>query len=241
MIEARVIADRGARKVSRAELALIEAPEGTDTHQPIPHIEVVEKIEESLSLRFMKVIGQEYAVSNDGMKMFGALILNHEYYGVQMALGLRNSNDKSLRLGLTVGYQVTVCSNLMFKGDFTPILAKHTKNFSLDDAIAIGIEKMHKGFRPLQESIEAWNQKQITDQRAKTVLYDAFIGQRVLPAKLSKTAHTAYFEPAEPFKSRTYWSLSNALTEAAKGLSDGAFYPATAKLGTFLSQRFLEA
>lgn len=236
---ATVTAAAGARKVTREELTLIEPPEGTNSHRPIKHELVVSKIEESLRLRNIAVVGQQFAVSNDGMKLFGALILNHEYTGVQMALGLRNSNDKSLTLGLTVGYEVKVCSNLMFKGDFTPLQAKHTKNFELDDALAIGIERMHKGFIPLQESIDAWTSCELTDDRAKTVLYDAFAGRHsFLPPKLLKLAHGAYFNPEPAFESRTFWSLSNALTESAKALNPTQFYQQTAKIGGYLSNQF---
>jgi hypothetical protein len=32
---------------------------------------------------------------------------------------------------MTCGYRVFVCSNMAFAGDFTPVLAKHSKSFSL--------------------------------------------------------------------------------------------------------------
>ncbi len=42
--------------------------------------------------------------------MFGLMELDHEFSGVRFAIGLRNANDKSMRLALTVGYRVFVCS-----------------------------------------------------------------------------------------------------------------------------------
>ena len=47
----------------------------------------------------------EYAVSPDGMKMFGVLDLETEMRGCRLAIGLRNSHDKSMRLALTAGYR----------------------------------------------------------------------------------------------------------------------------------------
>jgi hypothetical protein len=41
-------------------------------------------------------------------------------------------------LGLTCGYRVFVCSNMAFAGDFTPVLAKHSKSFSLVDSVVTG-------------------------------------------------------------------------------------------------------
>ena len=35
----------------------------------------------------------------DGMKLFGLIELDVEYAGVRFAVGLRNANDKSMRVG----------------------------------------------------------------------------------------------------------------------------------------------
>jgi hypothetical protein len=37
-------------------------------------------------------------------------------------------------------YRVAVCENMMFSGEFHPVLAKHSKNFSLLNALSIGID-----------------------------------------------------------------------------------------------------
>jgi hypothetical protein len=39
--------------------------------------------------------------------MFGVLDLETEMHGCRFAIGLRNSHDKSTRLGLTVGYRLS--------------------------------------------------------------------------------------------------------------------------------------
>ena len=41
---------------------------------------------------------EEYAVSNDGMKVFGVLVLETTFDECRFAIGIRNSNDKSMRL-----------------------------------------------------------------------------------------------------------------------------------------------
>jgi len=62
-------------KMGRAELAQILVPQATRTHRPVPHHEIVEALVETLSFRHMGVVNEEYAVSADGMKMFGVLDL----------------------------------------------------------------------------------------------------------------------------------------------------------------------
>jgi hypothetical protein len=52
---------------------------------------------------------EEYAVSSDGMRMFGVMDLTSGFEGCRFAIGLRNSHDKSFRLRCTVGLRVFVC------------------------------------------------------------------------------------------------------------------------------------
>ncbi len=50
---------------------------------------------------------------------------------------------------MTVGYHVLVCDNMAFSGDFTPVLAKHSKNFNLVHAVEIGVSDMQRNFEPM--------------------------------------------------------------------------------------------
>jgi hypothetical protein len=107
-------------KLTREELARVATPVGTATHKPIPHIAVVEKLIEALGFRQIGVVREEYAVSSDGMRMFGVMDLSSGFDGCRFAIGLRNSHDKSFRLSCTVGLRVFVCENLAFHGEYTP-------------------------------------------------------------------------------------------------------------------------
>ena len=68
-------------KLTREQLSRVPTPVGTATHKPIPHIEVVEKLIEALSFRQIGVVREEYAVSADGMKMFGVMDLTSGFQG----------------------------------------------------------------------------------------------------------------------------------------------------------------
>ena len=58
---------------------------------------MVQALIETLGFRHIGVVRDEYAVSPDGMKMFGALDLDYKYTGVLFSIGFRNANDKSMR------------------------------------------------------------------------------------------------------------------------------------------------
>lgn len=71
-------------KLTREELAQVRTPAATATHKPIPHIAVVEKLIEALGFRQIGVVREEYAVSSDGMKMFGLMDLSSGFDGCRL-------------------------------------------------------------------------------------------------------------------------------------------------------------
>jgi len=122
------------------------------------------------------------------MRMFGVLDLETQMEGCRFSIGIRNSHDKSLRLGLTVGIRVFVCSNMAFSGDFTPVLAKHSKSFNLIDTLAVGVDRIQRNFEPMERQVESWRKTQISDEQAKLVLYSAFVdGKLDAPRSLLPT------------------------------------------------------
>jgi hypothetical protein len=217
-------------------LAQLPTPPATATHVPVPHIEVVNTLVETLSLRHIGVVAEEFAVSSHGMEMFGALDLETTFEGCRFAVGIRNANNKRFRLSCTVGLRVFVCENLAFQGDYTPVLAKHTKNFGLQDSISIGVDRMQRNFEPMRRQVEAWRASQLSDEAAKLIIYRASIeGGLEVPKHLARVGHDRYFDPRhEEFAPRTMWSLSNAFTSAFKELDAIPQFKATAKLGSFL-------
>jgi len=115
---------------------------------------------------------------------------------------------------------------------------KHTKSFNLIDTLAVGVDRIQRNFEPLRRQVELWRKTQVTDERAKLILYNTFIdGALDAPRSLLPEVHRLYFEPEYPeFSARTMWSLSNAFTSAFKKLDPIPQFKATAKLGGFLAQ-----
>lgn len=126
---------------------------------------------------------------------------------------------------------------------FPPVLAQHSKSFSLVDCIAVGVNRMQRNFEPMRKPVEAWQRSELRDATAKMVVYDAFVeGKLEAPKHLARTVHDLYFEPKyDEFRPRTIWSLSNAFTSARKELDPIPQFKATAKLGQFLEARFSQS
>src|SRR5947208_16941561 len=100
------------------------------------------------------------------MQLFGVMVLNTGFDRGSFSIGIRNSNDKSMRLALTAGYRVFVCDNMAFSGDFTPLLHKHTRNLELKDSISIAVDRIQRGFDPLKERIAAMRAMVLADNDA---------------------------------------------------------------------------
>lgn len=196
-------------KITRAELAQLPTPPSTATHVPIPHAAVVDALGDTLSHRQISVVDEEFAVSKDGMEMFGVLDLATGFEGCRFAIGVRNANNKRFRLACTVGLRVFVCHNLVFRGDFSPVLAKHSKHLSLEDTLSIGVDRMQRNFEPMRQQVEIWRAQQMSDAAAKLTIYRAFIeGDLDVPRHLARRVHELYFNPQhQEFEPRTMWTF----------------------------------
>jgi hypothetical protein len=237
-VQSTLMVHCGAQKIGREDLRELPLPEATKTHQPVPHSEVVETLTEALAFRHLQIVRDEYAVSADGMKMFGVMDLNAEFTQGRFSIGLRNSNDKSMRLALTAGMRIFVCDNMAFSGDFTPLNHKHSKSLSLIDSISIAVDRIHRNFESLRQQVDAMTKFGLSDNDAKLFIYRAFLDRALkgVPRHLMYDVHKNYFEPSyNEFKPRNLWSLSNAFTSAFKTLKPTKQFEVTARLGSFFA------
>lgn len=227
-------------RVPREALVTFPTPEPTSTHLPVPHHRLVDALHESLAMRHLGVVREDYAVSEDAMRFFGVLTLEVEETGVRFAIGLRNSHDKTFAMGLIAGYRVVVCDNLAFYGMGVRIARKHTRRVEVEDTVAVAVDKIHRAFEPMRRQIGFYRGSDLTDQGAKIVIYDAFIaGNLEAPKHLASDVHRHYFAPEHPeFEGRNAWSLANAFTSAFQEIEPIPRFKATAKLAGFLDRHF---
>jgi hypothetical protein len=102
---------------------------------------------------------------------------------------------------------------------FTAVLAKHSKSFNLIDTIAVGVDRIQRNFEPMQRQVEQWRSAQKTDQRAKLILYEAFVdGELEAPRSLLPEVYCLYFEPEYPeFPARRVWTCRMRLSARSRG------------------------
>ncbi len=79
-------------------------------------------------------------------------------------------------------------------GVFTPVLAKHSKNFSIKDSFAITVDRIQRNFEPLKRQIEEWKGWQLSTAVAKLIIYQALTEEELeVPKHLARRVHELYF------------------------------------------------
>jgi hypothetical protein len=224
----------GSRAATFAELSALPPPEPLGPlHRPVPHHELAAALKEELASAGYEVTREEYALQHHGLKLFGVMDLVPKPGTVSafsngdkgLGLGFRHGNDQSMSLHLVAGARVFVCDNLVLSGDMIVLRRKHTKGLSLKEEIKTGMERLLAEYSILDRGIARLKERGISDDQAKSILYDAFVHHEILPLRYLAKAGSWYFDPpseAEDCRPRTAWGLHNAFTRTVKELSSPA-------------------
>jgi hypothetical protein len=219
----------GEQDVSREELALIPAPAPTETWFPLKHSEVLDTATKTLQDAGFVIAKERLSLAKDGARFFGTLDLTTRIIdGITLAVGLRNSCDKSFPIGFCAGNRVFVCSNLAFTSEIV-VSKKHTR-FGQDRYVE-GLSKAVASLGQYQVQQAEWinglRARNLSREEADSLLLRSFedelIGARQLPLLIEEWRNPQHDE----FREQTAWSLWNAFT-AVLGRTTQATQPAKA-------------
>jgi len=206
----------GSTKVSRDELRRVPTPDATETWKPVPHSEIAEMVAAEAKKRSFRIVDEEYGISPTGTKMFGVMRFQpqgHPEY--TRALGIRNSNDKQIALGLTAGVSVFVCDNLCFYGE-SIVYRKHTSGIELKNIIPDAFDKIQLQYIMLDARINVMKDSKVTLNEARITIVKA-AEEDVIPSCDIVSVLQEFKEPRHTeFVPLTKWSLYNSFTETAK-------------------------
>ena len=201
--------------VDRNALALVPTPSPTATWRPVPHIDVVDAVENAIINRGMTIESERFGLARDQQKMFGVLTLtNHSNPEWTRCVGIRNSHDQSFAAGICCGVSVLVCSNLCFGGEFV-IKRRHTSGIDLFSMVEETMDAMTDGYLAFEERLLDLHDMPLDDDYARIFIVKA-AEYGAIPSCDILAVFNEYMEPRhEEFKERTQWSLLNAFTEIA--------------------------
>ena len=192
----------------------------TRSYTPVKHSEMAEVVLHRARLAGLKLLSADAILARKGAQLFG--IANFEWRpGQHLALGFRNSTNKTLSLGICSGLNVTVCSNLMFSGRDATYMRKHTGTALLDfaDLVTKALHNSRKEARVMGEDLSAMRERPLSLDEGYATLGRAW-GNGVLAPHQISVAMDQWKQPAiEEHAERNVWGLYQAVTQ---GLKKGA-------------------
>lgn len=214
MSESKLVLHCGARQVTRDELALVPAPAPTTTWFPLSHLQVVERVEKTLELAGFTIEHSRYALARHDNRFFGVLDLGSVIAeGVRLAIGIRNSTDKSLPIGFCAGSRCFVCDNLAFRSEVT-IARKHTRNGEIRfaEALTKAVSGLHQFREQERTRVKRLRDTEVSAVQAESLILRAYEEQIVSHRNVLRVLRAWRAPQFEEFSDRTMWSLFNAFT-----------------------------
>jgi len=240
MATSTLVNHRGARLVSFEELVRAPTPPATATWFPVPHHQVFQSVSDTLQAAGFGIHQTRLSLARDGARFFGTLDLTTPVSdGVSLAVGVRNSTDKSFPIGFCCGHHVFCCDNLAFSSEVV-VSKKHTR-FGAEryvEGISKAVSELHQYKEAAGHWIDRMQHWDLSDDAANSYLLQAFesgvIGIRLLPLVL----HEWRYPQLDDYRPRTGWSLWNCFTDVI-GRTRQKTGPAEAALSTIRLQKLL--
>ena len=207
--------------VGRNEIATVPTPTGTTSWKPVPHMDVIDAVTEAVKAKNWQILDEQYGLAREGQRMFGVMRINNSSSPEwSRCIGIRNSHDQSLSVGLAAGISVMCCSNLAFGGAMV-LKRRHTSRIELGDLVLTAVDELEMEFLNLETVSEDLKLHEVKANEARAVIVRAAeVGAvnscDIVPIfrEFQKPCHEEFAEP-------TRWSLLNAFTEHAKKYSPG--------------------
>lgn len=207
----------GAEPIEYGALAMLPTPEPTATHVPIPHARIVDIVKHMLSFYGHEVTEEHHGVTKDGARYFGLLSLRSTYGAYCDQVGLRNSHDRSMPIGLAFGSRVFVCDNLAFVADQV-VRRKHTvkAKHELPALISELVEPLADQRAAQHRKLLTYQDKEISDQVADFAVMQMF-RQDVINLQRIPDVLKQWDQPTHDWGQKSVWRLFNAATFALAG------------------------
>jgi hypothetical protein len=134
-----------------------------------------------------------------------------------VSIGIRNSYDKSMSIGVALGGRVFVCDNLCISGEIK-IVRKHTPSVweAIENMAIATLYRHAPAWEAMQGDMKAMQRQAITHHHGHELL-GVMIGQGVLSPRQIPMAYKEWDKPSMPaFEPRNVWSLYNSCNQALK-------------------------
>jgi len=212
----------GANKVTPEMVRAVPVPVATRSWRPVAYGDAIDFLKLQIADQLgLEIEDEGYGLNKAGDQMFALITLKTDRADNGLAIGLRQSYNKSLALGVAVGAQVFVCDNLCFSGSAFKVVRKNTVNVWPDfrALVASQVARSLEHYSAVNDQCDALKAIPCSLRRGYSFLGVA-LGEGVLTPTQASVAFEDWKAPRhEEFADRNVYSLYNAVTE---GLKKGA-------------------
>jgi len=230
-----VLAHVDTKRATLAQVMAVPQPEFTKTWHPFSHAKVLNSIENAILENGMFSTTGSYSLSKDGGKMFGVIGLQdgNKDGTIGWNIGVRNSVNATLSIGICAGTTVFVCDNLAFSGDFVEF-RKHTGTLD-DDRLQImanrSVEKVSTKlirFSQWHDGLRHWD---YTEAGEKVLTYNCMANGVFAPSKFAQFRECLKIEnETNPNEKGTAYNFHGGVTRLMKNQSMFMISDSTKKL-----------
>jgi len=215
------------------DVANTATPAATETHYPIPHVELIDRTRDRLRENGIEVLAEQHALNESGERYFGLMQTDiggsdGDYTTV---VGLRNSHDKSFAAGLVAGSGVFVCDNLSFHGEIS-VSRVHTRHVlsDLEGLLDNGVGALRGMAIQQEKRVVAYKDAELDNSTMHDLIFRAAVGGAVTKSRMLDVRNEFLKPRHDEFGDRNLWSLFNAFTEAFKPRGRGGSVTAVDRL-----------
>jgi hypothetical protein len=212
----------GGESVTRSIVEAVPVPAATSSYNPVAYGDAIALMHDEARRGLgMAIRSESYGLNKAGDQMFALLTLDTGNAEHGLSIGLRQSYNKTLALGVAIGAQVFVCDNLAFSGSAFKVVRKNTVNVWPDfrGLLRAQIAEALPSYRALESGFDVMRETPCSIERGYAVL-GVMCGRELLTPNQASVAFEDWRTPRHAeFADRNVWGLYNAVTE---GLKKGA-------------------
>ena len=212
----RMLMGNGTR-MNYHQLTETPTPNGTATHLPVPHSTVVTMMRHHANDKGLRIIQEAHLTDHDDKRYFGLFQVAGGHGEYSTIIGLRNSHDKSIPIGICIGNAPFVCSNLCFDNQFVA-KARHTINVysTIHERISELLDKAIDSQTDTHRRIERMKNQFVNRSRGDSFIWDC-VQDNIITLKQGLDTRKQWYEPEHnEFSASNAWSLQNAFTNVLR-------------------------
>jgi len=204
----------GKNHVSEAEVFSVPDVPFTRTFKPFHHRNIISVVKQGVEAVGLDIVEKEYVLAQNGQRMFGVYQLSQGTSELSWSIGIRNSMNKSMSIGITAGTKVFVCENLCFSGEFLAF-RRHTAGLNIDELAFLAYRSMRQ-LIPMLKAFQNWHlglrNFSLSEVDAKILLVEIMTNS-VIPSSKFSQFNKLYAKIYDD----SLWGFHEAVTDLLKG------------------------